>query len=388
MKAAQISSRTSPAAGSPLELGYTFPPEFAPQCATWFSWPRPEGISFPGKYHTVPENLTRIVHHIALRQDVHINVLNNNWARLVRDQLVHFGLPAKLAKNRVFFHDIKTNECWCRDHGPAFVVRGAAQDHAGKDVAIVEWGFNAWGGKYPPFADDDAVPVHIAKRAKIKLFHAQIDGKPVIMEGGSVEFNGSGTVISTTQCLLNKNRNPHLTGEHVERSLINFYGQRKVLWLSEGIEGDDTDGHVDDLVRFLDARTIVIAVEPKTSDANHKQLSRARAKLAKLTDQDGKAFNIVEIPMPAPVSHDGERLPATYINFLFIDGACLVPTFRCKQDKQALKILQKHLPNHEVVGIDCVELIWGLGAIHCLTQQVPKVPGLAERLRRIAIDVP
>jgi agmatine deiminase len=391
-----------PASQTPARAGFTFPPEFAPQCATWLSWPRPEGISFPSKYHTVPENLARIIAAIANRQDVHINVLNDNWARLVRDQLRAGGVSAKMlpsdasfeaiasgkkkkpiASQRVFFHFIKTNECWCRDHGPAFLVKGQAKGpggpFAGKQVAVVDFGFNAWGGKYPPFGDDDAVPTQIAKRSKLTLFtHA------AVMEGGSVEFSGEGTILSTTQCLLNKNRNPKLSKEAIEKILLDFYGQKQVLWLSEGIEGDDTDGHVDDLVRFLDPQTIVIGVETNPKDANYRQLQRARKKLDALRDTSGEAFEIVEIPMPSPVMHDGERLPATYINFLFIDGACLVPTFGVKQDATALKILQQHLPRHQVIGIDCRELIWGLGAIHCLSQQVPKVPGLKEKLRASA----
>lgn len=383
------------ASSTPAQAGFTFPPEFAPQCATWLSWPRPEGISFPGKYHTVPENIARIVKAIVERQDVHINVLNDNWARLVRDQLRAGGVPAKClptdasfdalaagkrkkptTTQRVYFHFIKTNECWCRDHGPAFLVKGHAKDCAGKQVAIVDFGFNAWGGKYPPFGDDDAVPTHIARRSKLKLFTHE-----AVMEGGSVEFSGEGSILTTTQCLLNTNRNPHLSKEQIEKIVLDFYGQQQVLWLSEGIEGDDTDGHVDDLARFLDPQTIVIAIESNHKDANYRQLQRARKKLHALRTISGEPFEIVEIPMPSPVTHDGQRLPATYINFLFIDGACLVPTFGVKQDALALRILQQHLPRHEVIGIDCRELIWGLGAIHCLTQQVPKVPGLKEKLR-------
>lgn len=381
---------------TPAAAGFTFPPEFAPQCATWLSWPRPEGISFPGKYHTVPENLARIIAAIIPRQDVHINVLNDNWARLVRDQLLAAGVPAKSLptdasfdhvasgkqkrpspQQRVFFHFIKTNECWCRDHGPAFLVKGSAKGFAGKQVAIVDFGFNAWGGKYPPFGDDDAVPAHIARRSKLKLFTHD-----AVMEGGSVEFSGEGTILTTTQCLLNKNRNPNLSKEQIEKIVLDYYGQQQVLWLSEGIEGDDTDGHVDDLVRFLDPQTIVIGIETNPKDANFRQLQRARKKLSTLRNTANEPFEIVEIPMPSPVIHDGQRLPATYINFLFIDGACLVPTFGVKQDKAALRILQDNLPRHEVIGIDCRELIWGLGAIHCLSQQVPSAPGLREKLRR------
>jgi agmatine deiminase len=361
---------------TPASLAYSMPPEFAPQCATWLSWPRPEGISFPGRYHTIMPSLTAIVREIALRQDVHINVPNENWQRIVTDALRAHNVPTRLligARRTIFFHHIRTNECWCRDHGPAFVV-------SGKKAAIVDWKFNAWGGKYPPWDDDDRVPTEIATRARMPLFHA-----PIVMEGGSVEFSGRGTVLTTSQCLLNKNRNPGASKQRIERYLREYYGQKHVLWLGEGIEGDDTDGHIDDLARFLSPTTILIAVEENTSDANHRQLERAFRKLLAMRDQDGDPFDILTIPMPGPVIIDGQRCPATYINFLFVQGAVLVPTFGDRvNDRRALAVLRAALPEREVVGVDCRDLIWGLGAIHCLTQQVPDVPGLRDRLRRVA----
>jgi agmatine deiminase len=236
------------------------------------------------------------------------------------------------------------------------------------DAAIVDWGFNAWGGKYPPYEDDDNVPTRIAEEMRLPVFYPK-----VIMEGGSVEFNGAGTVLTTTDCLLNKNRNPNLSKEQIEQYLKDYYGQSHVCWLTGGIDGDDTDGHVDDLARFLSPDKIVIAIEDDPKDVNYRELKRARKQLESLRDQDGRPFEVVEIPMPKPVVHDGQRLPATYINFYFVNGACLVPTYRDrKNDRKALEILQRHLPKHKVIGIDCVELIWGLGSIHCLTQQQPK----------------
>ena len=353
---------------TPASLGYSFPPEWHPHRATWFSWPRPEGISFPDKYHTVPENLARIMKEIAPRERVEINVPNGNYERLVREQLEELGCPTK----NVFFHPIKTNESWCRDHGPAFVLKPhpikGRTHQGGYDAAIVDWGFNAWGGKYPPYDDDDAVPTRIAEELKLPVFYPGI-----VMEGGAVDFNGAGTVLTTTSCLLNKNRNPHLPKEQVEQYLKDFYGQRHVVWLGKGIEGDDTDGHVDDLARFIDANTIVTAVEPDPKDANYKVLKDNLRRLELARDADGKPFKIVQIPMPSVVEHDHQRLPATYVNFYFINGAVLVPTYRHKKnDRIAMETLQQHLPKHKVIGIDCVELIWGLGAIHCLTQQQPK----------------
>ena len=351
---------------TPAQLGYSFPPEWHPHTATWFSWPRPEGISFPGKYHTVPENLANIIRQIVPREQVHINVLNDNWEFLVRQQLKEFKCPDK----NVFFHYIKTNESWCRDHGPAFVLksRGKGQGARGKQAAIVDWGFNAWGGKYPPYDDDDRVPTEIAEELQLPVFYPKI-----VMEGGSVEFNGAGTIMTTEQCLLNKNRNPKLSKKQIEQYLKDYYGQKHVVWLGEGIAGDDTDGHIDDLARFIDPHTIVVGVEPDKTDENYRILKENRRRVETLRDQDGNPFRILEIPMPGVVEHDGQRLPATYLNFYFINKALLVPIYRHKtNDRIALDILQKNLPKHKVIGIDCVELIWGLGAIHCLTQQQPK----------------
>jgi agmatine deiminase len=194
----------------------------------------------------------------------------------------------------------------------------------------------------------------------------------IVMEGGAVDFNGAGTILTTTDCLLNKNRNPKLGKGGIEKYLKDYYGQQKVCWLTGGIAGDDTDGHIDDLARFIGPRKIVIGLEADPTDDNYQVLRDARRQLDHLTDQVGRPFEIVEIPMPRPVIHDRQRLPATYVNFYFINGALLVPTYRDRRnDRKALAILQKHLPKHKVIGIDCVELIWGLGAIHCLTQQQP-----------------
>ncbi|MGN6504274.1 MAG: agmatine deiminase family protein [Tepidisphaeraceae bacterium] len=360
---------------SPAELGYTFPAEWEKHAGTWFSWPRPEGISFPGKHHTVPAVMAAIFREIAPRETVHVNVPNENVERIVRQQLKECGFTSK----NVRYHHIRTNENWCRDHGPAFVV-----NRAKKKLAIVDWGFNAWGGKYPPYNDDDAVPTHIAKEFGLPIFYpktptgivttAGSGPDRVVMEGGAIEVNGAGTLITTTDCLLHKNRNPGLSKAQIEDYLKAYYGQTNILWLTGGIEGDDTDGHVDDLARFISPTKLVMAIEPDPKDVNYKTLKSARKQAEKLRDQDGRSLEIIELPMPRPVTHDGERLPATYVNFSFVNGALLVPTYRDKvNDKKALQILQSHLPKHKVIGIDCHELIWGLGAIHCLSQQMPAV---------------
>jgi agmatine deiminase len=346
---------------TPAALCYHFPAEWEPHAGTWFSWPRPEGISFPDKYHTVPENLAAIMREIAPREAVHINVPNGNWEHIVREQLKQYLCPLK----NIHFHHIKTNESWCRDHGPAFVLK---KEGRAREAAIIDWGFNAWGGKYPPYDDDDAVPTRIAQEMKLPVFYPGI-----VMEGGAVDFNGRGTVLTTESCLLNKNRNPGLSKKKIEQYLKDYYGQKHVLWLGDGIAGDDTDGHIDDLARFVDPSTIVIALEDDPKDENYKILQDNFKRLQSMKDQDGRPFRIVTIPMPGFIEHDNQRLPATYVNFYFINGALLVPTYRHKKnDRLALEILRKHLPNHKVIGVDCTELIWGLGAIHCLTQQQPK----------------
>jgi agmatine deiminase len=345
----------------PLELGYSFPPEWYPHRATWLSWPRPEGISFPDRYHTIDKNLAAIVREIARRERVEINVPNGNYERIVSDALRTHGVSLR----NVFFHRIKTNECWCRDHGPAFVIKASKNGRA--RAAIVDWGFNAWGGKYPPYDDDDAVPSRIGEELDLPVFHPGI-----VMEGGAVDFNGLGTVMTTESCLLNKNRNPGLTKRDVERYLCAYYGQRHVLWLGEGIAGDDTDGHVDDLARFIGPRTIVCAIEDDPKDDNHRLLRDNRRRLERARDPQGRPYDIVELPMPGVVEIQGQRLPATYVNFYFVNGALLVPTYGDKRrDRRALSILQERLPDREVIGVDCRAMIWGLGAIHCFTQQQP-----------------
>jgi agmatine deiminase len=346
--------------GSPAEHGYTFPAEWARHAGTWISWPRPEGISFPGFYHRSIADVARVVAAISTFEPVFINVPNANYERLVREQLRAAG--TRLSKVR--FHHIPTNECWARDHGPAFVQRA----RRGKvETAIVDWGFNAWGGKYPPWDADDAVPTRVAAALGLPLFHADI-----VMEGGAIDVNGDGTLLTTTSCLLNRNRNPGVSKATIEAYLKAYYGQRHVVWLGEGIAGDDTDGHVDDLARFIDARTIVTAIEADPADDNYQVLRDNRKRLDKARDADGRPFTVVELPMPQALVYDGQRLPATYVNFLFVNGGLLVPTFGDRtHDRQAVARLQAALPGRRVVGVDCRALIWGLGAIHCLTQQQP-----------------
>jgi agmatine deiminase len=353
---------TRPLARTPAAHGFSFPAEWERHSGTWISWPRPEGISFPDRYQECIDNVVAVIRAITSFEPVHLNVPNRDYEDIVRARLAYRKVPAR----RIRFHHIRTNECWTRDHGPAFVVRPR---RGRTEAAIVDWGYNAWGGKYPPYDADDAVPTRVGDELGLRVF-----APGIVMEGGAVDFNGAGTVMTTTSCLLNKNRNPGLSQRRIERLLKDYYGQRHVIWLGDGIAGDDTDGHIDDLARFVGPRTIVIGVEEDRRDANYRVLRENRRALDRLRDQDGGAFEVVELPMPRPVVYRKQRLPATYMNFYFVNGALLVPTFgQSRRDGRAIEILQRLLPRRRVVGVDCRALIWGLGAIHCLTQQQPAV---------------
>ncbi len=345
----------------PAELGYHFPPEWYPHSATWISWPRPEGISFPDLYERVPDNLMQIIKQIVPRERLCITVPNGNWQRIVEREFEQHRCPL----DNVSFYHIFSDEAWCRDHGPAFVLR---ERRDGKmQAAIIDWDYNAWGQKYPRYEEDDIVPVRIAQHLKLPVFQPNI-----VMEGGSVDFNGLGTVMTTESCLLNPNRNPNLTQRQIENRLKAYYGQKHVIWLKGGIEGDDTDGHVDDFARFISPTKVVIAVEHDRKDENYDVLQENLALLKDARDQDGNPLEVIQIPMPDYVEQQGQRLPASYANFYFINDALLVPTYGDrKRDKQAIDILRTHINDREVIGIDCSDLIWGLGAIHCLTQQQP-----------------
>ncbi|MFA6468752.1 MAG: agmatine deiminase family protein [Bacteroidota bacterium] len=341
------------------QLGYRFPAEWEPQSATWLSWAHKQE-SWPGKFEPVPFIYTNIVKTIARFQHVHINVKDDEMFEDVTSRLSLAGVP----KEQFTLHRIPTNDAWCRDHGPAFVVNPSAA----QKKAIVDWGYNAWGGKYPPFDLDDVVPTKIAEEYKLPVFYPGI-----VMEGGAIEVNGKGCLLTTKACLLNKNRNPHLNQEQIELFLKEYYGQKKILWLNDGIVGDDTDGHIDDLSRFVNPTTILTCVEDDPQDENHEILLENLKLLRTLTDQDNNPFTIVELPMPGVVAYEGQRLPASYANFLIGNGFVIVPVFNHPNDLKALTIIQSQFPNRAVIGIDCVDLVWGLGTLHCISQQEPAV---------------
>lgn len=333
---------------TPRELGYRMPAEWDRHEATWLSWPRPDGISFPDRYDEVLPTLGEMVRILAAHERVEINVRDDQVEAIVRRAIGDVA--------NVRFHRIPSYEPWCRDHGPIFVKRD-------REFAVVDWGYNAWGGKYPPFDDDDAVPQRVAELLGLPLFSAGI-----VMEGGSIEVNGAGLLLTTESCLLNPNRNPHLNKKQIEQYLKDYLGVEKVLWLGEGIVGDDTDGHVDDLVRFVSADTVVTVVEQDRHDQNYEPLQENLKRLRKMKE----IKHIVELPMPGVIEYDGQRLPASYANFYIANNVVLLPTYRHKEnDRRAQETLQPLFGDRRVVPMDSTNLIWGLGTFHCLTQQQP-----------------
>lgn len=343
----------------PIDLGYRMPAEWEPHAATWLTWPRPDGISFPNAYDAIPDVYARFIFHLTRHESVHINVWDTEMAETIRSVLRRHHVPLQA----VHFHEFPSYEPWCRDHGPTFIVRDS---EAGRDRAIVDWDYNAWGGKYPPYELDDAIPQHVARLCGLPLFSPGI-----VMEGGSIEVNGRGSLLTTEACLLNPNRNPHLNREQIEHYLHDFLGITQVLWLGQGIVGDDTDGHIDDLARFLDATTIATVVESDPEDENYGLLQDNLRRLEALRDPTGHPFRIVQLPMPGRVERDGQRLPASYANFYIANQQLILPTFRHPNDQIAQEILQREFPNREVVPIDSTDLIWGLGSFHCISQQEP-----------------
>lgn len=343
---------------TPKQLGYHFPAEFARHDATWLSWPHKEA-SWPGKIETIYLVYAEFIKRVAEGEKVNINILD---AAMQQKAIHHLQQVDADLSNIQFFHH-PTNDAWCRDHGPAFLVHPEE-----KKKMIVDWGYNAWGGKYPPFDLDDVIPTLIADYYKIPVVHPGI-----VMEGGSVEFNGRGTLLTTTACLLNPNRNPHLTQNQIEEYLYDYYGVTHILWLGDGIVGDDTDGHIDDLTRFVNEDTVVTIVESNKRDENYQILQDNLKDLKSLRLESGKQMNIVELPMPAPVIYDDQRLPASYANFYICNKYVVVPTFRDKHDDRAVDILQQCFPTRKVIGLDSTDIIWGLGSFHCLSQQEPAV---------------
>ncbi len=334
----------------PAEMGYRMPAEWERHEGTWISWPKDPG-TFPGDtLKAVEGTYVQIVEALGRSEDVRILVDDEKSEKRVRSMLKGEGAFS--------FHQIRTVDVWVRDYGPIYIV--------GRDRAVVKWVFNAWGGKYDDLLPDNEAGERIASSTGLKVFRP---GK--VLEGGSVDVNGKGTLLTTEQCLLNKNRNPGMKKAAIEELLRSNLGLSNVIWLGEGVEGDDTDGHIDDIARFVGPSRVVAAVESDASDRNHQELKENLGRLEEATDEKGRPLEITEVPMPPRLISEFGRLPASHLNFYVGNGAVLVPTFGGRSDAEALRILEGAFPGRETVGIDCRALVHGLGTLHCVTQQVP-----------------
>jgi agmatine deiminase len=332
------------------------PAEWEPHAATWLSWPRRETISFPGSLDRVWPAFRAMVEALIDSEQVCINVCNG--AHEAEARAVLDGLRME----RVTFHLIPTNEPWCRDHGPIFLTR--PQDPR---LAVVDWDYNAWGGKYPPYELDEVVPTRVAEILQAPVFYPHM-----ILEGGSIDVNGAGALLTSEDCLLNENRNPLLSREQIEGRLRDYLGVSDILWLGRGTEGDDTDGHIDNLARFVGERTVVAVVEEDPASANYEPLQDNLRRLRAMKIES-ESLEIIALPMPERMVREDLVLPASYANFYIANTVVLVPLYAQPNDRQVVATLSKLFPGRRVVGIDCRELIWGLGAFHCLTQQQPAV---------------
>ena len=341
---------------TPAALGFRMPAEWEPQAALWLSWPH-NLATWPGQFRPIPGVFAGIVAQISRFEPVRINCAADLQPRAQR-----LCEQAGADMARVTFYQHPTNDAWCRDHGPIFVKN----DRSG-EVAVTDWVHNAWGGKYPPYDLDNKIPPSIAKKLGMRRFE-----NDMVLEGGSIDVNGQGLLLTSEQCLLNKNRNPELTREAIERNLQDYLGVKRVLWVGEGIVGDDTDGHIDDITRFFKPDGFVTVMEKNKRDPNHRLLEENLERLKGFRTPAGKKFEIVKLPMPKPFGFRGQQVPASYANFLIINGAVLVPQFRQKQrDAEVCGILGDCFPGREIIPVDCYQLIWGLGTLHCISQQQP-----------------
>ncbi len=361
------------ASATPAALGYRMPAEWEPHAATWIAWPH-NVTDWPGKFSAIPWVYAEIVRNLAEVERVEILISSKAAERRARRVLRDAGA----ALGYVRFHVCPTNRGWTRDCGPIFLTRSSGASSDAPPLALTNWRFSAWA-KYRDWQTDDAVPQFIAKLLGVPAFRPEIDhaGRKhhLVLEGGSIDVNGRGALLTTEECLLSpvQQRNPGLSREQIEQALGDYLGIRKVLWLESGIVGDDTHGHVDDIARFVAPHTVVAAVEHDPAEDNFAPLAANLARLRSMTDQDGKPLRVVELPMPAPIVFRKQRLPASYANFYVANRLVLVPTFNDPNDRLALNTLTELFPGRRVVGIYCGDFIWGLGAIHCATQQQPRV---------------
>ncbi len=373
---AKAAAQLYTAQSAPRALGYRMPAEWERHAATWIGWPQNRS-DWPGKFGPIPWVYAEIVRHLARVEDV--NIILRDAA--VKAQARNVLRRAQVDLKRVKFHTWPTNRGWTRDSGPIFLVRDAVVRNAKENrVAATNWRFNAWA-KYSNWKYDNQLPDRIASKLKLPQFAPTIlrksrgNAKPyhVVLEGGSIDVNGRGLMLTTEECLLSKvqQRNPGVSQKELEQIFADYLAVEKVIWLDRGIVGDDTHGHVDDIARFVAPDTVLTVVEPSRGDANYAPLQENLRRLHAATDLQGRKLQIVELPMPRPVAFQGQRLPASYANFYIANELVLVPTFNDPGDRTALNIIAGVLPKHEIVGIHCGDFIWGLGAIHCATQQQP-----------------
>jgi agmatine deiminase len=355
-----------PPESTPRALGYRMPAEWEPHEATWLAWPHnPE--DWPGKFSSIPWLYAEIVRLLAAHERVHLIVENAAMERRVRNMLKRAGV----CLDQVTFHSWPTDRGWTRDSGPIFVRNADGR------VALTNWQFNGWA-KYDDWRLDNEIPGRVARSLGLKQWQPSAQSqngakRRIVLEGGSIDVNGAGALLTTEECLLSEvqQRNPGLGREQLERLFSDFLGVDQVIWLGRGIVGDDTHGHIDDIARFIARDTIVAAVEPDTRDPNHAPLAENLARLKAARTREGKQFTLIELPMPRPVVFRGQRLPASYSNLYIANGQVLVPTFHDPRDRVALNILAEVFPDREIIGVHSMDLIWGLGALHCMTQQQP-----------------
>jgi agmatine deiminase len=352
-------------AHSPAELGYRMPAEWEPHHATWLAWPH-NHETWPQRLVEVQNIYLQMMAALMPHEQVHLLINDEGMAKHVAQQLVDHHLNADQLKP----HLCPTVDAWLRDSGPTFLT--PADHHNTLTPALIDWQFNAWGNKYPEMLSDNHVPQHLAEMLQFHRFEPSM-----VLEGGAIDVNGLGSCLTTEQCLLNPNRNPGLTRSDIERYLSHFLAVRHVIWLGEGIAGDDTDGHVDDIARFVNPRTVVCALTDDPDDINYTALQDNYRRLQVSTDQNGRPLQVIALPMPGPLWADDDPLPASYANFYVANGVVLVPTYQHPNDRLALDILQGVFPRRRVAGIPCEPLVWGLGAIHCVTQQQPAQSSIA-----------
>lgn len=343
---------------TPFDLGYAMPAEWEPHDATWLAWPK-NTYSFPGDtLQEVERTYVRIIEEISAGEKVELLVDSEGQEEKARKMLS----DSRVVAGNVFFHRIPTGDIWFRDFGPIFIKR---KDIRRNDVAYTHWLFNAWGNKY----DDIKQDVHVPEKMPLRQFKGF--NVPMVLEGGSIDTNGLGTFLTTEQCLLNKNRNPELSRGRIEGYLRSYLGATNVIWLKDGLEGDDTDGHIDDIARFVSRDVVVCAFEDDAGDENYNALKANFDIINKAQDQDGMELKVARLPMPGRIEYEGRRLPASYANFYIANSAVLVPVFGDANDSRALDMLGRLFPTREVVGIDCRAMVVGFGTIHCATQQQP-----------------